>query len=258
MVAIAAVDAPAKPNSPQVNYDLSSSTALYIHWDRVTDQVGPGGLITGYTLYMDDGYGGRFTEIFSTVGVSSLVTEYLKTGLTLSLTYRFKVIAHNYNSLSPSAESEIALIPLCTKPSQFARPTKLSTSMTSIAINWNEPGYNGGCAITGYAVMVDDGASGSYIEANVDNDLAVRQRPSLSTLLITRLQLANLGQTFRLKVRAFNLAGETESPIIGVILASLPLAPPVPVFVADQSNHQRITINLSDFNESTTGGGCAV
>ena len=70
---------------------------------------------------------------------------------------------------------------------------------------------------------MDDGALGSFIEANAENDADVRLKPSLSTLLITRLQVANLGNTFRVKVRAYNPAGVIESPILGVILASLPL-----------------------------------
>ena len=85
--------------------------------------------------------------------------------------------------------------------------------------------------------MVDDGETGDFIEANVDFDTNVRLKPSLSQLVITKLQLANLGNTFRVKVKAFNPAGEIDSPILGVILASLPLQPPMPVFVNDQSDH---------------------
>ena len=109
--------------------------------------------------------------------------------------------------------------------------------MSSISINWNEPADNGGCQILGYSVLVDDGASGTFIEANVENDATVRLKPSLSQLVITRLQVANIGQSFRIKVKAYNPAGEIESPILGVILASLPLQPPVPVFVPELSSH---------------------
>ena len=68
---------------------------------------------------------------------------------------------------------------MCTKPSVFARPTKLTSAVNSITINWNEPVNNGGCAIEGYSVYVDDGASGSFVEANAENDVAVRLKPSL-------------------------------------------------------------------------------
>jgi hypothetical protein len=59
-------------------------------------------------------------------------------------------------------------------------PTKLSTTTTTIAINWNEPTSNGGCQILGYAVYVDDGDNGDFIEANMDLDNTVRDKPSLS------------------------------------------------------------------------------
>ena len=156
------------------------------------------------------------------MGSSPLITEYLVTGITLSLTYRFRIVAYNYNP-EASPASDITSVQACEKPSAFARPTKLATTVSSIAINWNEPANNGGCSILGYAVLVDDGATGTFIEANVDNDVAVRLKPSLSSIVITRLQVANIGSTFRVKVKAFNPAGETESPILGVILASLPL-----------------------------------
>ena len=55
-------------------------------------------MVTGYSLHMDDGYGGRFTQVFNSVGSSPLITDYLVTDITLSLTYRFYVLAYNYNS----------------------------------------------------------------------------------------------------------------------------------------------------------------
>jgi secreted trypsin-like serine protease len=70
--------------------------------------------------------------------------------------------------------------------------------------------------------MIDDGNNGDFIEANYDNDIAVRWKPSLSRLEITRLQLLNIGKTFRIKLKAKNYAGEVESPILGVVLAGVP------------------------------------
>ena len=186
MVTIAAVDPPDQPSAPTINYDLSSESSLFIYWVRVADQQSPGGLVTGYSLLMDDGFGGTFSEVFNSVGSSALISEYLVTGVTLSLTYRFKVVAYNFNP-TESLDSAITSVQVCAKPRAFARPTKLTTTESSIAINWNEPGYNGGCSITGYAVLVDDGNSGTFIEANVENDSDVRLKPSLSQLLITRL-----------------------------------------------------------------------
>ena len=76
-------------------------------------------------------------------------------------------------------------------------------------------------------------------------------------MVITKLQIANIGSTFRVKVRAYNPAGEIESPILGVILASLPLQPPAPVFVPELSSDSQIAIDISNFPVESAGG-CTV
>ena len=81
---VAAVDPPDQPDQPTVNYELSGIDSLLIEWSRVTDQAAPGGLITGYSLHMDDGFGGRFTEVLNSIGSAPLITDYLVTDVTLS------------------------------------------------------------------------------------------------------------------------------------------------------------------------------
>lgn len=46
-------------------------------------------MITGYKLYMDDGYGGDFELVLDTVGYTSQINEYVAVNLTESLLYRF-------------------------------------------------------------------------------------------------------------------------------------------------------------------------
>ena len=41
VLTVAAISAPAKPNAPQVDYDLSSSDSLFIKWDQVSDTHPP-------------------------------------------------------------------------------------------------------------------------------------------------------------------------------------------------------------------------
>lgn len=69
---------------------------------------------------------------------------------------------------------------------------------------------------------IDDGLSGSFVEANVEQDLSVRLLPSLSSFEIKRIESTNLGKTYRIMVKAYNYAGVAESPILGVVFASLP------------------------------------
>ena len=66
-------------------------------------------------------------------------------------------------------------------PQTFNRPYRITadTSAPYITIGWQAPSSDGGCPILGYSVHVDDGAGGPFVEANVDNDVAVRDLPSL-------------------------------------------------------------------------------
>ena len=116
------------------------------------------------------------------------------------------------------------------------RPNKVSTTASSINIKWNEPTDNGGCSIQGYSVHIDDGNSGAFTEANVENDVAVRLLPSLSSFEITKMSALALGNTFRIKVKAYNYAGVAESPVLGVVFASLPEKPPIPAKVESESD----------------------
>jgi len=63
IVSIAASSPPAKASTPTVDYSLSSKSALFVKWNLSPDDIGPGGLITGYKLYADDGLGGEFKVI---------------------------------------------------------------------------------------------------------------------------------------------------------------------------------------------------
>ena len=91
-------------------------------------------------------------------------------------------------------------------------------------------------------MFVDDGANGDFVEANVDDDITVRNIPSMSTATITRnlASLSSVGKVFRIKVRAFNPAGWIDSPILGVRLAIVPNQPPAPTKVIEGSNQERI------------------
>ena len=117
----------------------------------------------------------------------------------------------------------------CDVPTMQSRPRKLSTTKNSISIGWNEPLDNGGCQIEGYSVFIDDGRNGNFQEANFLNDTTVRLNPSLSSLTITKIDPTTLGSTYRIYVNAYNYAGTSRSPILGVVFAALPQQPPIPV-----------------------------
>jgi len=117
---------------------------------------------------MDDGHGGDFVNVMDTVSFNSHIQEYNAQNLTESLLYRFYLEAYNFNELAASPISDLASIYACDVPNLSTKPSKISTTLESISINWNEPNDNGGCSIQGYSVHIDDGDSGSFIEANAD------------------------------------------------------------------------------------------
>jgi hypothetical protein len=218
----------------------------------------PGGDITGYQLLMaTPDSGDTFEIVFDTVKQSTQVTEYLVSEpdytLTTGADYRFKVLAYNFNG--PSDPSDVSYIRVCGFPSGLAKPYKVDTDVStpSITVGWEAPTSDGGCEITGYSVYVDDGASGDFVEANEDNDALVRGLPTLRTLEITRI--STVGATYRVKVVAHNDAGELESPILGLILATLPDQAPTPALVTSSST--MTAVDISDYS-SVSDGGCDI
>lgn len=83
------------------------------------------------------------------------------------------------------------------------------------------------CPITGYAVFRDGGDDSDVnIEVNTDNDPAVRGSPYITDLNITYFPASSIGNTFRVKVTAYNLGGlSTDSGVAVLVLASLPDTP---------------------------------
>lgn len=97
---------------------MSSRTSLFVTWPLNSDSVSPGGLITGYQLVMDDGYGGEFVKVLDTVSISARINEFYAANLTQGLIYRFKVRAYNYND-EPGAYSVISSFMACDVPSRW-------------------------------------------------------------------------------------------------------------------------------------------
>jgi len=199
--------------------------------------------------------GDEFHTILDTRARSTQVSEYLvgapKHNLATGSYYRFKVVAHNFNGASQA--SEIGTFRVCADPSGLAKPFKIATSISptpSITIGWNAPTYTGGCPILGYEVYVDDGAGGTFMEANADGDPLVRDQPTLRQLKITRV--TTIGATYRIQVRAYSETGAIISPILGTVLASNPLLPPVPVLRASSSTFTNL--DISTFPASSNGG----
>jgi hypothetical protein len=212
--------------------------------------------VTGYVLHMATPESGEdFSVVLDTRARSTQVRE-LRVGapehaLTTGQSYRFRVVAYNFNGAGPA--SEIAAFVACGAPTGFAKPYRITSATApqpSITIGWQAPSSPGGCPVLGYVVWVDDGAGGAFVEANEAQDPLVRDQPTLRQLQITRV--STIGATYRVKVVAHTEPGEVASPLLGVILAALPLQPPAPVLVSSSS--ASTTLDISGFPASSDGG----
>lgn len=87
-----------------------------------------------------------------------------KTSLTTGLPYKFYVVAENF--IGQSEPSAVTTIYSCTIPSGLDRPVKGTVTQTSIELKWSSPYDDGGCLITGYAILRNDGNDGPYIEVH--------------------------------------------------------------------------------------------
>ncbi len=87
---------PATPSTPLRTDSSSSKTSIAIDWQTVADDASPGGLITGYNLYMAKGISGSYTLIFNGQGYPT-ITDYIVNRLETGEFYRFKVSALNFN-----------------------------------------------------------------------------------------------------------------------------------------------------------------
>lgn len=126
------------------------------------------------------------------------------------------------------------------KPSNVLAPTKLSTTKTSIHIGWIEPTSNG-CSITGFDIFRDTGNSDS-ITVLVDA-ASVESKPSLRDYDI--LGLAPTSNTFRIKIRAYNNAGYTDSSPLSVVLSAVPDTPSTgPLSDPTVTNDSRIKVEF--------------
>jgi hypothetical protein len=99
-----------------------------------------------------------------------------------------------------------------------------------VSLSWSPPADDGGCAITGYALLVGDEADAtadglSYAEVHAGD---IRDRPTLDSFTVTDLPATvAVGTTLRFRLTAFNQGGfsATSSRSLRVVLATAPSQP---------------------------------
>jgi hypothetical protein len=154
----------------------SSRTSLTLAWSSVTPTLSqsPGGDILGYILYATDPEAGNTWVAFNgtALGLRDQVQATVS-NLTMGQSYTFQVAAHSHNG--EGTRSAAFEFWSCILSTGFAAPTRTGSSALTMALTWTTPTDTGGCAITGYAVFMDDGTgSGTFSEVNTANDPAFR------------------------------------------------------------------------------------
>jgi hypothetical protein len=136
------------------------------------------------------------------------------------------VVSENHVGLSTSA-SDIAEFRACLEPSGLAAPITVSTTDSTVSISWSAPEDDGGCALTGYAILAgdEDVATSSGVTYSEVHSGEVRDDPSMSTFTVTEIPAtASAGSNLRFKLMVFNEGGfsVTSTQSLRVVLASVP------------------------------------
>jgi hypothetical protein len=167
---IAGVGAPsvlAAGPSRDGDYDLfddeSGTVQMMLKW---APPATPTLSVLGYALEMDDGLGNddKFTKVYDS-GNNPLGREYLATGLSQNLDYRFRVQVRDINGLR--GYSPITSFKSCVKPGRISAPILLSVSTTGFGISWLQPINDGGCSLTKFSLYMSenqDAVSPTYSE----------------------------------------------------------------------------------------------
>ena len=233
MVAVKS-DAPGLPTRK-----TATETSITIEWTPPNDDGGDP--IDDYKVYWDEGSGGSFILL----GSSSNLLEYTVNSLTKGNTYRFKVSAVNHIGESQlSTEGSVIAATVPDAPS--AAPLKVTSTKTSITVEWTAP-YNGGSAITGYKVFMNGGgASTTYSD--------ITSSGTIDASLLTFLTASTLttGEQYKFKVLATNAVGDGNSSAESdAIIAAI--KPTVPLTLQKQSA-ARDSITIEWTAPADTGG----
>lgn len=237
---------PPAPSAPTKVEHESSTTSITVEWNRVFSADGV--VVSGYILFMDDGFDGDFVMVYDG-SKDAFTTKATVVELQSGLSYRFKVQSKNING--NSADSATSTIYACLVPSRLPTPTKVKTTSSAITISWAEPQQNA-CAVTGFSIFRNTG-NNDALSVTVD-PADVEHRPSLRQYQVSGL--TSVGSTYWFKVRAFNNAGFSDSySVLAVVLADEPAQPlQAPVSDALVTNESRIKVEFGPQADDENGG----
>jgi hypothetical protein len=151
---IAFGNVPEAPGSPlRVS---STETMIEVEWTAPSSSDLS---IKGYILNMDDGTNTDLLPIY--IGTNRPdILSYQVGNLETGLPYRFTVQAVNING--NSQQSLMTTYYSCRAPQYFSTPYYIASDLDTmtIEIGWSMPTYEGGCAVLGYKIFMNDGNDG--------------------------------------------------------------------------------------------------
>jgi titin len=215
--------------------------------------------VDGYKLYRTDLGSGNFSVVYDGA-LNSERLHYNVTGLTTGTRHAFNVVSVNANGVSePSLE---LLVIVCLRPDGFPRPTRVTSTRTSVTLGWTAPSDSGGCPLLEYQLFVDDGQGGSFQQ--IDSP-TLAGRPYTLQHTVTHEGTADpivqgaaltTGRPYRFKLVAVNEVGSVESTNYAeIVCAAVPDGPPnAPTQDFTYTDRDRVQVVYSALDAATNGG----
>lgn len=139
------------PSAPTLSLTDTSRDTCSISWTAVVPPSNS--LITGYIVLIDDGLDGDFVIGYNGAGNPS-AREATIEGLSSRTTYRLKVYATNKAGLG-AVSDEITCFTV-TIPNQPGRPQLVTSTSSSIKVEWEPAFDDGGSPIAEYQLEMDE------------------------------------------------------------------------------------------------------
>jgi len=151
-------------------------------------------------------------------------TTFQAVQLTTRDTYDFRVIA--VNDVGQSLPSQPTSLVIATIPLAPSMPTKVSSLLTTITIEWDEPESDGGEAIQNYVVKMESIEGDGYEVIGYTTETIYLKDGLIS------------GREYYFVISAVNSVGQSpDSPAQMIICGIVPGQPPKPTLLSQSDAH---------------------
>lgn len=211
-----------------------------------------GSSIETYQVMVDDGAGGDFTTISGYPEYSLQTNFVISSGIQMGSTYR---VMYSVKNKIGWATSGITYILAAQEPSMPGTPVYVSSSSTSLVIEFGTSESNGGDTITGYTVQIDKEDGNGYVDLTTYTPDTTTVTLTIDSTDATKLKS---GSIYRFRSYAVNsLLIPSYSYELRIAAAQLPSQPSSgPTWQAAISSKTSIGVSwtkIADTELPTTG-----